>query len=298
MEYKSSAVSPVESISQGWNIIKNNYGMFVLMVLVLFVIEFVVSMIVGGIGNLITRGILAVIGYSMTDLESMKDLSQALVPQIVSIIPGFFVSVIVTTLAGALSCGFYNALSRTAATGQVEFADLFSGFGKLLDCLIVGIVLSVVAVITQIVFLGVGAAVGFSIYGLKDVLIQNGELNTGAIGGLLGVLVLFVGISLLIQLIMFALTAFVYPLISERNVSGGNAVLLSIKSGLANLVGMLLLGILLGLLSMGGVLLCGIGLLFVAPVLWASVFAAFQSVFGRNADMYNREPPPPPSFGY
>lgn len=298
MEYRSGVISPVESISQGWSIIKDNYGMYVLMVLVLVIIEIVVSLIVSGIGELITGAILGVIGYSATDLENIKDFSQVLVPQIVSLIPAFFVSIIVITIAGALSCGYYNALSRTSSTGQFDFGDLFSGFGKLTECLIVGVVLSVIGTIIQAIFLGLGAAIGFSFYNLKDILIQNGELNTGAISGLMGVILMFAGISLLIQLIIFALTAFVYPLIADRNASGGNALSLSIKGGLANFVGMVLFGILLGLMMFGGAMLCGIGLLFVAPLIWASIFAAFQSIFGKKTDTYNQEPPPPPDFGY
>ena len=93
------------------------------------------------------------------------------------------------------------------------------------------------------------------------------------------------------------LTAFVYPIISNFNLSGGEALMLSAKSGLANFVGLLLLLILVGLMAMGGIMVCGIGLLFVAPILAATLFSAYQSVFGRSGGAYNQNPPPPPNFG-
>ncbi len=73
--------------------------------------------------------------------------------------------------------------------------------------------------------------------------------------------------------------------------------MLSAKSGLANFVGLLLLLILMGLMAIGGAMVCGIGLLFVAPILAATLFSAYQSVFGRSGGSYNQNPPPPPNFG-
>jgi hypothetical protein len=51
------------------------------------------------------------------------------------------------------------------------------------------------------------------------------------------------------------------------------------------------------LMAFVGLLACLIGVLFVAPILVASLYAAFQSVFGRVGGQQNYNPPPPPNFG-
>jgi uncharacterized membrane protein len=150
-------------------------------------------------------------------------------------------------------------------------------------------------VVIGIVTLLGGAAVGVSAFG-TGLLTKDGQLNPAVFSGLFLVILAVAVIYIVINLFISALTTFAYPLIADRNLPGGEALMLSIRSGLANLGGLILLLILLGLLVFAGILVCFIGVLFVMPVITAALFAAYESVFGRNAGFYQHEPPPPPNF--
>jgi uncharacterized membrane protein len=142
----------------------------------------------------------------------------------------------------------------------------------------------------------IGMAVGISTFGL-GMITADGGLNPSVFGGLFLMVLLFGLIYLIINLIISALTTFAYPLIANQNLSGGEALSVSVRSGLANLGGLILLLILCGLISVGGALLCLVGILFVVPIIVAATFAAYQSVFGVTQNPYIQTPPPPPTFG-
>ena len=296
MEYQSGAVSPVGSISEGWNIIKDNYWLFFGMTLIAIVILVFAALILGFINNLITMAVAAAFGVAAQNTGDVGQMSAAIAPQLISMVISFFTNIIVLTISGALFCGIYSALARQANTNNAEFGDLFSGFQKIMPCFIAAIIMSVIQFVISAVFLAGGAALGISAIG-AGMLTRDGQLNPAIFGSLF--LVIFIGviIYIVVNLIVSALTAFVYPLIADRNLSGGEAVLLSIKGGLSNIFGMILLFILLFLMSIGGVLLCFVGILFVAPIMSASIFAAFRSVFGRQQDNRQYTPPAPPVFG-
>ena len=297
MEFQSGAVRPVESISEGWNLIKDTYWMYVLMIFVAVVILIGVQLIFNLVNSGITVAISAVLGIATQDSGDVGRASASIVPQLISMVIGFFTSIIVVTLSGSLYCGIFMSLSRTANTNTAEFSDLFAGFQKIKECLIFAVLMSAIQFIIGLVMLLGFAAVGVSAYGLRDLLIKDGELNPAAFGGLFLVIFVFIIFSIIVNLIISSLTAFVYPLIAERNLSGGEAVMLSAKSGLANIGGIILLLILMGLMAFGGALVCGIGILFVAPLIVAATFTAYRSVFGVMQSNYQQNPPPPPYFG-
>lgn len=295
MEFQSGAVRPIGSIEEGWNIIKNDYWTFFSMTLVAIIILFVAAIILGFINNLITLGISTALGVATMNSGDVGKFSAAVLPQLISMVISIFTNIIIVTVSGALFCGIYKALSRKVTSGVTEFGDLFAGFQNFQPCLIVAIVMSLVQFIISAVMLFGGAAAGVSAFGL-GMLTKNGQLNPAVFGGLFLVVLVFVVFMIVINLFISVLTTFAYPLISERNLSGGQALLLSAKSGLANIGGLILLLILLGLMAVGGVLVCCVGIFFVAPVLSAALFAAYQSVFGRTQDFYQHTPPPPPIF--
>lgn len=297
MEYQSGAVRPIGSIQEGWQLIKDNYWTFFLMTLVAFVILIAMSMILGLINNAITFAISAVLGGAAANTGDMGKISASLLPQVISLVIGIFTNIIVGTVSGALFCGIYTALSRRASGGVVDFGDLFAGFQKLSACLVVAAVMSVIQFIIGIVALLVGATLGVSALGLGSMITKDGQINQAVFGGLFLVILAFAGVYFLISLIISALTSFVYPLLAERDISGGQALILSIKSGLSNIFGLVLLLILLCLIGMGGALVCLVGILFVAPLMSASLFAAYRSVFGSIGGSYQQNPPPPPVFG-
>lgn len=296
MEYQSGAVSPVGSISEGWNIIKDNYWLFFGMTLVAIIAVFIAAIILGFINNLITMAIAGVFGVAAQNTGDVGQMSAAIAPQVISMIISFFTNIIVITISGALFCGIYSALSRQADTRTAEFGDLFSGFQKLVPCLIVALIMSVLQFVISLVFLVGGAALGVSAIG-AGMLTRDGQLNPAVFGGLFLVIMVIAVTYIIVNLILSALTAFVYPLIAERNLSGGEAFLTSIKGGLSNIFGIIMLFILLLLMAIGGLLLCVVGVFFVAPIMSASIFAAFRSVFGKPQDNRQYAPPAPPVFG-
>ena len=294
MEFQSGVVRPIGSIEKGWNIIKDDYWTFFSMTLVAIIILVVGAVILGFINNIITFGISAVLGVATVNSGDAGKISAAILPQVISVFISIFTNFVVATLSGVLFCGIYTALSRKASGEIANFGDLFAGFQKIQSCLIVAIVLSGIQFVIALVTLLGGAAVGFSA-GL-GMLTKDGKLNPAVFGGLFLVILVFVIFTFLINLIISALTAFVYPLISEHNLSGGQALMLSAKSGLANIGGLILLLLLLILIAVGGVLVCFVGIFFVAPIISATMFAAYQSVFGKSQDFYQHTPPPPPIF--
>lgn len=295
MEYKSGAVRPVESISEGWEIIKDSYWTFFLMTLVALIVTFVAAIILGTVNNLITLGMSAALGGITQNAGDAGKFSAAIVPQLISSVISIFTNIVVLTITGAFYCGIYTALGRKADGGIADFGDLFAGFQKLVPCLIAAVITSLVQFAVALVAILGGAAVGISAFG-TGMITQGGKLNPAIFGGFFVVIMVFVLLYIIVSLIIGALSTFIYPLIAERELSGTEAVLLSIKSGFANIGGLLLLLLLLGLMAFGGALLCFVGIFFVAPILTAALFAAFRSVFGRTNDFRQYAPPAPPVF--
>ncbi len=295
-EYQSGAVSPVGSIKEGWRIIGSDYWTFFGMTLVAIVILIVAAVILGLINNVIVAVISTAFGIAASNSGEAVKVSAAIVPQLISLVISFFTNIIVGAVSGMFFCGIYKAMSRKVSDGVAEFGDLFSGFQYFSSCVIVAAVLSVIQFLFSAAALLIGAALGFSALGV-GMLKQNGQINPAALSGIIGAAIVFFIVLMVFNLIVSALTSFAYPLIAERELSGGQALSLSAKGGFANIGGMILLLILLILMGIGGALLCGIGILFVAPIMSASLFAAYQSVFGRVKSAYQNVPPPPPNFG-
>src|SRR5262245_21224732 len=100
MDYQSGAVRPIGSFQEGWNIIKNDYWTYVLMVLVLGVIFIAASFILGLITNIIVSVVSAAFGAAMPKNPSeVTQASSLIVPQLIAQTIGIFTNIIVTTLA-------------------------------------------------------------------------------------------------------------------------------------------------------------------------------------------------------
>ncbi len=296
MEYQSGAVRPIGSIQAGWEIIKDDYWTFFGMTLVAFIIIIVAALILGTINNAVTFGISAALGAATGNSGDTAKVSAAIVPQIISMGIGFFVNIIIGAVSGAFFCGIYKSLANKTNGGYANFGDLFGGFQKFQSCLIVAAALAVFQLVISIIGLAGGAALGISAFG-SGMLTKDGQLNPAVFGGFFLAILVFVLVVIVVNLIVSALTSFAYPLIADRDLSGGEALMLSIKSGLANIGGLIGLLIMLFLMAFAGALLCLVGALFVAPVLTAALFAAYQSVFGKTKNFYQNTPPAPPVFG-
>ncbi len=296
MEFQSGAVRPVGSIEDGWGIIKNDYWTFFFMTTVAIILLVVAAMALGFINNLIALGISGALGVATANAGDAGKVSAAIIPNVISMFISIFTNIIIVTASGALFCGIYQALSNKVSGGVADFNDLFAGFQKWQPCLIVAVVLAAVQFIISAVTLIGGAAVGVSAFGM-GMLVKDGKLNPAIFGAFFLVILVIVFFTIAANIIANALTAFVYPLISERNLSGGEALMLSVKGGFANIGGLILLMILLSLIAFVGILVCCVGVLFVAPIICAAFFAAYQSVFGRTQSSFQHTPPPPPNFG-
>lgn len=300
MEYQSGAVRPVDSFGDGWSIIKNDYWIYVAMVVVFGLIIIVVSLILSAINAAISGVLGGVLGVATSSSGDVARASAVIVPEVIKQSVGFFVNIIVATLSGIFLCGIYKSMSRVANGARAEFGDLFSGFENFQACLIVAVVVSVVQFVIAIVMLIAGVAVGVGAIGaggLSGIITRDGQVNPAIFGGLLLIMLAFFGVYFVIMLIFSALTTFIYPLIGERNLSGGQALMTSVKSGLANLGGLILLLIIGVVMLIVGAIPCFLGLPFVAPIYIAALFSAYRSVFGSYGGYQNYNPPPPPNFG-
>jgi hypothetical protein len=294
MEIQSNAVSPSGAISEGWELIKDDYGLFFAISLVFIVIVVAVALAIGMVNSGITMAITAVLGMAKPDGATAVTVV-AIVPQLISATISIFTEVIVATLAGVLMCGVYNAFSRKTQIGKVEFGDLFSGFDKWKPCLIYSVIISLIKYVIGIGTLIVGVVFGVSLN--TNALLKDGKLDPKMFTGLLGIIIILLLIAFLLQVILAIATTFVLPLIAERNLSGTDAMSHSFRGAIKNIFPLIGLFILQGLMLFAGALLCGIGILFVAPIINASLFSAYRSVFGEPTNNYmNQQPPPPPIF--
>jgi hypothetical protein len=293
MEIQSNAVKPVGSIEEGWNIIKDDYWMFFAMSLVFVVIVIAVGFVVGLVQNGISAGIAMAMGAVKT--EGTAATAAMIIPQLISLTIGIFTNILVATLTGILMCGFMKALSRKVQTGVVDFGDLFGGFDKFQPCLIYSVILSLVQYI-----IGIGAVVIGVVFGVTlsaESFLKDGKFDPSMFKGLIGIFLVIAVIAIILNLIIGICTAFVYPLIAERNLSGLEALSTGIRGGLSNFLPLIGFFILQFLIALGGAILCLVGVLFVIPLLYASTFAAYRQVFGGPAGNFmNHQPPPPPIF--
>ncbi len=293
MDYQSGAVSPVGSIEKGWGIIKDDYWVFVGMTVVAFIITLIVAFILGLINTVITTVISGILGFASSNAGDAAKITASIAPQIISMVISLFTNILVLTVSGVFFCGIYSALAKKVNTGVADFGELFSGTSKIVPCLTFAAVMSLIQFIINIVVLVIGVAAGVGAIGLAT-MGKNGSFNPAALGGLLFlVLGLFLA-TLVVNLIISVLTTFVYPLIADKNLSGIEALTLSIRAGMSNFGGIFLLLLLVGLMLIGGAFACLIGIIFVAPIASASLFAAYQSVFGNSGGGFRQTPPPPP----
>ena len=297
MQYQSGAVSPVGSIQDGWNMIKANYWMFVLMMLVTIIVYIIIAFILGLISGAITGVISGILGVATQNSSDAARMSAAILPQIVGQFISIFTNIILLTVVGVLTCGIFKGVARSASGGAADFGDLFSEFDKIQQGLIVAVIMSLLQFVIGIVMILIAATLGVSSIGLMSMIVKDGQLNTAIISGILITLLPVIIISIILGLALRVLTEFVYPLIADRSVSGVEAFMLSVKAGFSNFGGLLGLVILLGLMMFAGVCACLIGALFVAPIAFAATFAAYRSVFGIAGGNYQQTPPPPPVFG-
>jgi hypothetical protein len=240
-DFKIGVVAPVECLKEGWELIKDQYWLFLGLTLV--------AMLIGGAVPIV--------------------------------------------LLGPMMVGIFLCLFRKMRGEPVEFGNLFKGF----DYFVQGLIVTAIRVVPIIVLMMFFYLVMFV---LMVAVMPRGRGNpeeaSGFVFAFFGIEMVFVVVLMVVSILIETLLLFAFPLVADRNLSGLDAVKLSIKAGRANLggvVGLLLLNAALGIL---GVLCCFVGVYFVLPISFASHAVAYRRVFPEIAPGLMSPPPPPSSW--
>ncbi|HSP62350.1 MAG TPA: hypothetical protein VLQ90_05140 [Pyrinomonadaceae bacterium] len=239
-DFKSGVVAPVECLKEGWELIKDQYWLFLGLTLV--------AMLIGGAVPIV--------------------------------------------LLGPMMVGIFLCLFRKMRGEPVEFGNLFKGFDYFVQGLIVTAIRMVPIIVLMVFFYIIMFAVMVAVMPRGR---GNPEEASGFVFTFFGIEMVFVVVLVVVSILIETLLLFAFPLVADRNLSGLDAVKLSIKAGRANLggvVGLLLLNAALGIL---GVLCCFVGVYFVLPISFASHAVAYRRVFPEIAPVLMSPPPPPPS---
>ncbi len=177
-------------------------------------------------------------------------------------------------LMGPCMCGIYLCMFRREKGEPVTFDNLFQGFNHFVQSLIATLIMMVpMAVIL------VGFCIAF--FAALFLTVPRNPPEQGppwlffAIAAVM-LLLLQIGLMLVAGLFLFS-----YPLIVDRKLSGVEAVKLSFKAVLANLVGVIALLLLDVALTFVGALACYVGAFFVIPITLAGQAVAYRQVFPK-----------------
>lgn len=196
-------------------------------------------------------------------------------------------------LAGPMMCGIYYCLFRQFRGRPVKFEMLFKGFDDFAQSLIatlimVGVMLAIFLPVYILFFVGLFANMPKPAPGGPG---AGPPPSPGA--GLFATIGLFYLAILVIVIVVQIFFFFVYPLITERKLTGVQAITTSCRAGMGNFGGVLGLLLLITLLQLAGSLACCIGQFFVMPIHYAAVAVAYRRVF--ESDM--PEPPLVQDYG-
>lgn len=198
---------------------------------------------------------------------------------------------------GAWMAGTYYALLGLMRGERASFNAISKGFSQFSQAF-------VVALLSGLPFLVVG--VGAKVMELRFDQIEKtypGELPDEVLIEQIIYLVVLVLVYTIIHLITGLIFGFAYQLVVERNLSGWQAIKLSLRATNANfggVLGLVLIEIGLGAL---GVILCCVGIAFTMPLSKAAWTVAYRQVFPAppagqvEYPPFAPPPPPPPYFG-
>ncbi len=196
-------------------------------------------------------------------------------------------------LLGPMMVGVYLCLFRRMRGEPVEFGTLFKGF----DYFAQGLIAALIQMIPIVVILVPFYLIWFVV--LMTSMPRGGgrmspEESQTFFFTFFGFELLFIVVMVVVSIVVHIFFLFAFPLIADKNLSGLDAVKLSIKAGKANFGGILLLMLLNTGLSILGVLACYVGVFFLFPVTMAANAVAYRRVFPESTPGYPSPPPPPP----
>jgi hypothetical protein len=195
-------------------------------------------------------------------------------------------------LAGPMMCGIYHCLLRHFRGRSVKFEMLFRGFDDFLQSLIATLlmVLPLIAILVPayiLLIVGMIASMPAPAPGAPP---PSGP-PAGFFAALGAFYVVVFVVSVLVQVFFF----FTYPLITDKKLSGVQAVGTSFRAAMGNFGGVLGIVLLVTLLSLAGSLACCVGAFFVLPIHYAAFAVAYRKVFDPEVDA--EEPPPIQEYG-
>jgi hypothetical protein len=207
----------------------------------------------------------------------------------------FIGSAVPIVLAGPMMVGIYLCLFRRMRGEPVEFGMLFKGFDHFAQALIAALLQMIPMVIVM-----VPAYIIMFVLMMTSVPRGGGRMDPDEswrfVFTFLGFELVFVVVILAVTIVVSIFFMFAFPLIADRNLSGLDAVKLSIKAARANFGGVL--GLVLVCVGLGilGVLCCYVGAFLVMPVSFASYAIAYRRVFPETSQNFASPPPPPANW--
>lgn len=198
-------------------------------------------------------------------------------------------------LIGPMMVGIYLCFFRRMRGEPVEFGHLFKGFDYFAQSLIAALIQMIPMVIVM-----VPLYIIMFVFMMMSAPRRGGRMNPDDASSFmftfLGLYFVFIVLILAVAVIVTLFFLFSFPLIADRNLSGLDAVKLSIKAARANLGGILGLVLMNVGLGMLGVLCCYVGAFFVAPISLASYAIAYRRVFPEVPQNFASPPPPPANW--
>jgi uncharacterized membrane protein len=195
-------------------------------------------------------------------------------------------------LLGPMMVGIYLCFFRKMRGEPVEFGTLFKGF----DYFAQGLIAALLQMIPMVIVMVPMYIIMFVLM-MSSMPSGRGRMDpedaSAFMFTFLGFELVFVVIILTVAIIVTIFFIFAFPLIADRNLSGLDAVKLSIKAAKANfggVLGLILINVGLGIL---GVLCCYVGAFLVAPITLGSYAVAYRRVFPETSQTFASPPPPP-----
>jgi uncharacterized membrane protein len=203
----------------------------------------------------------------------------------------FIGSAVPLVLIGPMMVGIYLCFFRKMRGELVEFVTLFKGFDYFAQSLIAALIQAipmVIVIVPMYILMFISMMLSVPRGGGR---MDPDESSRFALT-ILGFYVVFIVVILIVVIIVSIFFMFAFPLIADRNLSGVDAVKLSVKAAWANLggvFGLVLLCVGLGIL---GVLFCYVGAFLVMPVSLAAYAVAYRRVFPETLQTFASPPPP------
>jgi hypothetical protein len=195
-------------------------------------------------------------------------------------------------LMGPMMVGVYLCFFRRMRGEPVEFGTLFKGFDYFAQSLIAALIQMIPMIVVLIPSYLIFFAVMFTSMP-RTGRMEPDDASRFAFT-ILGTEALFMVVILTVAIVVGIFFMFTFPLIADRNMSGLDAVKLSIKAAKANFGGILCLMLLNVGLGIVGVICCYVGVFLVMPVSFAANAIAYRRVFPAISQNF-ASPPPPPS---